>query len=319
MLRSHLGALPSEIRHLCGLHFGWWNDDGVTLGTPPKGKFIRAALTLLACRSVGSEPNAAYPAATAVELLHNASLLHDDIIDGDLVRRGRPALWAAKGIPAALLAGDALFFASVQMLASSTEARRTTSALLAAAQTLIEGEYRDVLLESAAEAGERQVLSVAAGKTGELLACACELGAIAGGAQPERVSHLRSFGRNLGIAFQCADDIVGIWGDPAITGKPAYSDLRQRKLSMPVAVTMAGRTSQAQTLRALYSKKSPLSDEECKRAIGIIEQTDAREATLRKVRRHTADAVYSLSLAHPEPIPAAELTALANQLINRDR
>ncbi|WDO11372.1 polyprenyl synthetase family protein (plasmid) [Streptomyces murinus] len=284
-----------------------------------KSKFIRAMLALLTCQAAGAEPGAAYPAAVAVELLHNASLIHDDIIDGDAIRRGRPALWAAKGIPAALLAGDALLFSSVQALAKITDTHRATTTLLAAAQTLIEGEYRDVLLESASQASEHQVLSVAAEKTAELLACACELGAIAGGARTELVTNFRSFGHNLGLAFQCADDIVGIWGDPSVTGKPARSDLRQRKLSMPVAVALAGHTPQAQALRTLYGKNPPLSDDDCERAAVIIEQTDAREATMRRVRRHTADAIYSLSLAQPEPIPAAELTIIANQLINRER
>ncbi|MEE1821069.1 polyprenyl synthetase family protein [Streptomyces sp. BE20] len=231
LIRTQVNRLPQHVRHLAGLHFGWWTDDRTHLDSPADGKALRPALTLLACRAVGADPEAARPAAVAVELIHNASLLHDDIIDGDRTRRHRPALWAAKGIPAAILAGDALFFAAVQTLAQAPRAEQTIPVLLESVQLLIEGEYLDILLETGTDAGEARALAVAVGKTGELLAAACALGAIAGGADPQRAEHLRAFGRHLGIAFQCADDLLGIWGDEQVTGKPALSDLRRRKVS----------------------------------------------------------------------------------------
>ncbi|MEV0414943.1 polyprenyl synthetase family protein [Streptomyces sp. NPDC050448] len=318
LLRLRMNGLPAEVRHVVGLHFGWWTDDGIASDAPVGHKLLRPSLALLACQAVGGDPQAARPAAVAVELVHNASLLHDDIIDQDPLRRGRPALWAAKGIPAAILAGDALFFAAVQALADAPRADLTVPALLAAVQDLIEGEYLDVLSEASTDRGEHSALQIAAGKTGMLLACACELGATAGGATRERAAHLRAFGRHLGIAFQCADDLLGIWGDEQTTGKPARSDLRRRKFSLPVAAALASSTPQARQLRALYQTGTPLSDGDCARAADLIEQTGAREATMLRVERHTADALHQLSLAQPAPIPAAELTALADYLIRRD-
>ncbi|MFD4483347.1 polyprenyl synthetase family protein [Streptomyces sp. NPDC058471] len=317
LLRARVACLPSGIRHVAGLHFGWWRDDGSALETAPPHKSVRPALTLLSCQAVGGSPQAALPAAVAVELVHNASLLHDDIIDHDSQRRGRTALWAAKGLPAAILVGDALFFAAVEALTGLPQAGRTVPVLLACVQDLIEGEYLDTLLESAAEVTEQQVLAVAAGKTGELLACACELGAAVHGADPERAGHLRAFGRHLGIAFQCVDDVLGIWGEEKATGKPALSDLRARKMSLPVATAMSGHSPPARELRALYHAQQPPTEEDCRRAAALIEDTGAREVTLERARQHTAEALEHLSRARPEAQAGTELAALAALLTTR--
>ncbi|WP_330301930.1 MULTISPECIES: polyprenyl synthetase family protein [unclassified Streptomyces] len=319
LVRSRVHALPPQVRHVAGLHFGWWTDDGTVLNAPSVSKCVRPALALLACRAVGADPYAARAAAVAVELVHNASLLHDDVIDQDPLRRGRPALWAAKGVPAAILAGDALFFAAVQTLAEAPDAGRTVPVLLAAVQALIEGEYLDTLMEAGTDVSEDRAAAVAAGKTGALLACACELGAIAGGATEERAQLLHAFGRRLGIAYQCVDDVLGIWGDEPVTGKPALSDLRSRKVTIPVAAAMAGHTPQAQSLRALYRANGPLGETDHARARDLIEQTGAREATLRRARRHTTDAMHLLDQVQPEPLAAAELAALADLITRRDR
>ncbi|GHD03872.1 dimethylallyltransferase [Streptomyces violarus] len=318
LIRSRVHALPPQIRHVAGLHFGWWTDDGTVLDAPAVNKGIRPALALLACRAVGADPYFARAAAVAVELVHNASLLHDDIIDQDPLRRGRPALWTAKGVPAAILAGDALFFAAVQTLAEAPDADRTVPVLLAAVQALIEGEYLDTLMEAGTDVSEGRASAVAAGKTGALLACACELGAIAGGATEERARLLHGVGRRLGIAYQCVDDVLGIWGEEPVTGKPALSDLRSRKVTVPVAAAMAGHTPQAQSLRALYAANGPLGEEDYAQARTVIEQTGAREATLRRARRHTEDALHLLDQVRPEPSAAAELAALADLITHRD-
>ncbi|MGW1902254.1 polyprenyl synthetase family protein [Streptomyces hirsutus] len=319
LIRSRVGELPAAVRHVTGLHFGWWDDDGTDLDPPPAHKSVRPALVVLACRAVGCIDRAALNEAVAIELLHNASLLHDDIIDDDPLRRGRPSLWAAKGLPAAILAGDALFFAAVQALVETPRSSVTVPVLLDSVQALIEGEYRDSLHEAGTHIGEDEALSVAAAKTGELFACACALGALAGGAGPEQAGHLRAFGRHLGIAFQCVDDVLGIWGDERTTGKPAVSDLRARKLTLPVAAAMAGHTRQAAELRALYRQGGPLDDADCCKAKELLEGAGARETTLSRARQHASDALEHLDRAQPEPEPAAELAALMHLIIHRDR
>ncbi|MEU5365367.1 polyprenyl synthetase family protein [Streptomyces sp. NPDC005925] len=318
MLRSRVDALPPHVRHAAGLHFGWWTDDGTALDASDVHKAVRPALALLTCQAVLGEPQAAKAAAVAVELVHNASLLHDDIIDHDPLRRGRPALWAAKGVPAAILAGDALFFAAVQTLTDAPNAGRTVPVLLAAVQDLIEGEYLDILTETGTRASEDRAMAVAAGKTGALLACACELGALGGGATPERAQLYRRFGRRLGTAYQCVDDVLNLWGEEPVTGKPALSDLRSRKVTIPVAVAMAGNTPQARALHTLYRTSAPLGEEDCLRARDLIEQTGARDATLRRARQHIATALEHLARADPDPVASAELASLGHLLVGRD-
>lgn len=318
LIRARVNGLAPEIRHAVALHFGWQAEDRTVQSADVDGKAVRPALALLACRAVGGTPEDAHPAAAAVELGHNASLLHDDIIDHDALRRGRPALWAAKGLPAALLAGDALFFAAIHALTESNRGAQAIPILLGSVQSLIEGEYLDTLLEAGSGVSEDRAVAVAAAKTGELFACACELGALAGGADPARARHLRAFGQLLGLAFQCLDDILGIWGEEQLTGKPAHSDLRARTITVPVAAAMAGRTPQASALRALYQQDAPMSEEDCRQAARLIEETGARETTLRRATRCTAEALEHLALAQPEAVPAAELAALAHTIVHRD-
>lgn len=319
LVRSRVYALAPAMQRVAGLHFGWWDGDGTVLGAPAGGKMLRSALAVQACRAVGGTVEAALAEAVAVELVHDASLLHDDIIDGDPVRRGRPALWAVQGVPAALLAGDALFFAAVQSLTEAPNSQRTVPVLLSCVQTLIDGEYSDTLLNAGNGVTQELTLAVAAAKTGALLACACELGALAATADTERARHLGAFGRQLGIAFQCADDLLGIWGDERMTGKPAHSDVRARKITMPVAAAMAENTPHAQALRSLYQQEDELSEEDCRRVVALLERSGARQVTLRCAERHAAGALAHLELARPERVASAELTALARAVVHRDR
>ncbi len=318
-LRAAVDRLPQEVRHLVGVHFGWWDQAGTRLESGA-GKAVRPALALLSCEAVGGQRAAGVPAAVAVELVHNASLLHDDVIDGDRLRRGRPALWALLGMPASILAGDALFFLAVQVLHQAPPPLGPSGVgqMTAAVQALIGGELADIRLGNRPEASVEECAVAAAGKTGALLAVSCALGALAGRAEAERVEHFRAFGAHLGAAFQCADDILGIWGEESLIGKPVHSDLRACKVTLPVALALAGSTAQADALRALYRGEAPLDDADCRRAAELIEQTGARQQTLDRARRHTMSALEHLDLARPDPVVRAELTALADLVVGRD-
>ncbi|MEU6709306.1 polyprenyl synthetase family protein [Streptomyces wuyuanensis] len=318
LLQSQVACLAPRTRDACGRHFGW-PAGAVPATVGSGGKFVRAALALLSCEAASGEPRMALTAAVAVELVHNASLLHDDIIDGETIRRGRPALWVDIGVPGAILAGDALFFAAVQALTAAPRWERSVPVLLACVQALIEGEFADVLMESSVDTGEDQVLAVAAAKTGVLLACACELGAIAANASAKRAAHLRAFGSNLGIAFQNADDLIDVWGRSETTGKPTRSDLRAHKISLPVAAAMASISPAARELRALFLRETPLDEEQCARAAALIEEAGGREATERSVRKHADEALRHLQLAAPAKDAEQALTALVDRLVHRDR
>ncbi|MGV4986759.1 polyprenyl synthetase family protein [Streptomyces sp. NRAIS4] len=319
VLRAAVERLPVGIRHPVGVHFGWWDRTGRPL-RGRAGKAVRPALVLLACEAMGGSREAGLPAAVAVELVHNASLLHDDIIDGDRLRRGRPAVWADLGVPAAILAGDALFFLAVQIVAEAPGPLGASGpgTVTAAVQELIDGEYADTLLETRQEVPVADVVAMAQGKTGALITAACALGAVAGGATPSRVDRLRAFGTHLGAAFQLVDDLLGIWGDPERTGKPCGADLAARKKSLPVAAPLASTSEAGRELAELYAIPGPLSAARTARAAQLVEAAGGRAWAAREADRHIRTALEHLTAARPAPVAAAELTALAHLITGRD-
>ncbi|PWK78617.1 geranylgeranyl diphosphate synthase type I [Lentzea atacamensis] len=318
-LRAAVNRLPDSVRRVAGYHFGWWDEHGRSI-TTDSGKAVRPALALLATQAVGGTAACGLPAAVAVELVHNASLLHDDIIDRDATRRHRPTAWSAFGVPAAILAGDALFFLSIHIL-STAPAPLSTQGLAfleEAVQQLIDGEYTDTAFEHRTEVTLAQCQAMAQAKTSTLIACACALGALAGGANPTQTDHLRSFGHHLGIAFQLVDDLMGIWGDPAHTGKPHLSDLRAHKKSLPVVAALTTPCPASQELASLYHQNTPLTEHQLQHAATLIEAAGGRDWATRQADHHLTTALHHLTAADLADHPAAQLATLAHMIIQRN-
>lgn len=253
-LREAVGQLPPAVRRIAGYHFGWWDADGTPTGPDAAGgKAIRPALALLAAGACGGEPATALPAAVAVELVHNFSLVQDDVIDGDLTRRHRPTAWSVFGTGAAIVAGDALLAQAVEVLAGSGHPATQPALRLLTTATLelIEGQHADLSFEQRTDVDLLECLRMAAGKSGALLGCACALGGTFGGGSAAQVTLLREFGEQLGVAFQLTDDLLGIWGNPERTGKPVYSDLRRRKKSLPLVAALTSGTAAGAELTTL--------------------------------------------------------------------
>ncbi|MEO3855944.1 family 2 encapsulin nanocompartment cargo protein polyprenyl transferase [Acrocarpospora sp. B8E8] len=322
LLRPALGPavdrLPAPMRHITGYHLGWWDAHGVP-AEAGGGKAVRPTLVLLAGEAAGGEAGEALPAAVAVELVHNFSLLHDDVMDGDATRRHRPTAWSAFGVSQAILAGDAVLTLAFDVLASSGHplAREGVSALSATVQELLNGQSSDVEFESRAEVELAECLRMASGKTGALIACACALGGIFGGGTAAQVEHLRAFGDRLGLAFQLADDLLGIWGDPVITGKPVYSDLANRKKSLPVVAALSSGTAAGRALAALYRREALLSDDELTHAASLIEEAGGRAWSQSTAGSLLDEALIHLNAAGLAPRPAADLTTLAGLMTRR--
>ncbi|GAB2958997.1 dimethylallyltransferase [Amycolatopsis acidiphila] len=294
------------MRPVAAHHFGWTDGGG-------SGKAMRPALVLLAAQAVGAPAERALPAAAAVELVHDFSLVHDDVMDGDATRRHRATVWKEFGTSTAILAGDALLALATRLLAERPDELR---ALLTAVLDLIEGQSADLAFERRETVGADECRAMAAGKTGALLGCACALGALAGGGSPAQVARLRAFGKEVGLAFQFADDLLGIWGEPAVTGKPVYSDLRNRKKSLPVVAALASDTGEGRELAALYRKPGTLSAPELARAAELVERAGGRAWS-----RAPADELLARArtqLRALEPKPRAELEALAQLITRRD-
>ncbi|MFF5207086.1 family 2 encapsulin nanocompartment cargo protein polyprenyl transferase [Streptosporangium sp. NPDC000396] len=318
-LRPAVDTLPPSMRRIAGYHLGWWDEHGQPVGADG-GKAIRPALVLLAAEAVGGSAAAALSSAAAVELAHNFSLLHDDVMDGDRTRRHRATAWTVFGISPAILAGDALLALACDVLVAdghpvTTEAVRIFSAAI---QELLEGQSADVAFEKRQDVELAECLNMATGKTGALLGCACALGALFGGGSTEQVEHLRDFGRDLGLAFQLVDDLLGIWGDPAVTGKPVYSDLRSRKKSLPVVAALTSGTRAGRELAGLYHRERPLSDADLVHAAELIDVVGGRVWSQDKADELLARALCHLRSAGSVPRSTAELSTLARLVTRRD-
>ncbi|HYZ37858.1 MAG TPA: family 2 encapsulin nanocompartment cargo protein polyprenyl transferase [Pseudonocardiaceae bacterium] len=318
-LRTAADTLPSSMLPIAGYHFGWWDEHGHPIRASG-GKAIRPALVLLSAQAVGGTAAAAMPAAVAVELVHNHSLLHDDVMDGDLTRRHRRSAWSVFGINPAILAGDALLVLALDVLAGSGHpaAIMAIRMLTAAVQELLDGQHADLAFEQRAQVELAECVRMAEHKTAALLGCACALGATFGGGRPEQVASLHSFGTHLGLAFQHVDDLLGIWGDPAVTGKPVHSDLRSCKKSLPVVAALTSQTPAGRELAGLYHRGVPCSETTAARAAELIDAAGGRAWSQAQADELIAQAMRELHAAGPAPHPAAELAALARLATSRD-
>ena len=287
------------------------------------GKALRPALALLSVRAAGEPAERGVPAAVAVELVHNFSLLHDDIMDGDTERRHRPTAWTVFGVPAAILAGDALLALAQDILLEDggPQGRWAARCLLAAVQRLISGQSADMEFEQRHSVSMDECLTMAGDKTAALMACSCSIGAIFTGASPSLAMSLADFGSHTGLAFQLVDDLLGIWGTPEVTGKPVWSDLRTRKKSLPVVAAMAGPAggeTAGRELGELLAQPEPLTEDDLSRAACLVEEAGGRKWAEDEAARQLDAACKCLADA---PIPVdvrAELTEIARFIADRE-
>jgi geranylgeranyl diphosphate synthase type I len=324
-LEAELRAVvqASQERHvgLLGMlqyHLGWV-DASLKPARANAGKRVRPMLCLLACEGCGGNWRAAVPAAAAVELLHNFSLIHDDIEDGDRVRRGRPTVWALWGEARGINAGDAMFGLAHVALLRLREQGVADGTVLEALDLLVGtelaltgGQHLDIVFEDRDDVTADEYLVMIEDKTAALVACACQLGAVIAGADGAKRACLASFGRHLGLAFQMRDDILGVWGDPARTGKPCGSDLARRKKSLLV---LHG-TERSSELRELLAQDA-LSEDDIGRARSLLEEVGSRRYMEELERNHHAQALTSLAQAGLHAAAGDALKALAEELLGR--
>ena len=322
-LHACVDEMYAPFPKISGYHFGWRDATGEPANSRG-GKAVRPALTLLACELVGGTRDAAVDAATAIELVHNFSLIHDDVMDGDTERRNRPTVWSVFGVPVAILVGDALLTASQQVLIESEHpvAVRALRLLSQAVQRMLHGQMLDMHFESVRVVGLDACLSMVERKTAALLECACALGALYGGADDTTTRAVRGLGHHLGIAFQCVDDLLGIWGDPHRTGKPVWSDLRSRKKSLPVVAALSGDTPAGWELAKLYAGVDPLTDDQLARAADLVVNAGGKGWVQAAARHHYDEALSCLRSIRPAGGSASEaklaLSAIAYLIVNRD-
>lgn len=319
VLRGTVDTLPGAMRRICGYHLGWLDADGAATGAGA-GKAVRPALVLAAAAALGGPGEPCARPAAAVELVHNFTLLHDDVMDNDATRRHRPTAWTVFGVPDAILAGDAMQALALQLLAADPHpaAARAAGRLTACVIELCEGQHSDCSFEQRTDVTLDECLAMAQAKTGALLGCACAIGALYAGADEPAVAAMDAFGRQLGLAFQLTDDLIGIWGDPAVTGKHAGADLVARKKSLPVVAALNSGTPAAAELAALYFGDRPLEAEDVRRAARCVERAGGRDWAAAQARERIDAARRHLDQAVPDRDRARDLLAIADLITRRD-
>ena len=298
-------------------HMGW---TGEGAGPEAAGKRIRPLLVLLVTAASGADWQPALPAAAAVELVHNFSLVHDDIQDNSDKRRGRPTTWVKWGAPMAINAGDALFVISNQAIVD-LKRNYPAEVVVQAAEILhntclelTRGQFLDMSYENRIDLGVDDYWPMVAGKTAALLSACCHNGALVGGADESKQEAYRSFGHSLGLAFQVQDDILGIWGDEALTGKSAASDLIEGKKSLPV---LAGLSANGKF--AARWKQGPIQSTEVQELARILASEGGYEQANDASKQMTDLALLSLREADPQGDAGEALFELADKLLKRNQ
>ncbi|HET9731094.1 MAG TPA: polyprenyl synthetase family protein [Acidimicrobiales bacterium] len=316
-LRWAVDRLGTQVRTAVEYQLGWVDAQGRPTAAGA-GKGIRPALAVLSSEAAGGTDVDAVAGAVAVELIHNFSLVHDDVIDGDEERRHRPTVWAAFGIGPAVIAGDALFALALEVLiGAGPNGPAAALCLTEATSEMIAGQADDMAFESRGQVSLEECMAMAGRKTGALLACASSIGALLSGGEGGSVDALARYGTHLGLSFQAVDDLLGIWGDPSRTGKPAHSDLRSRKKSMPVVAALTSNTTAGYDLAELLGR-SALDDDDISLAARLVEQAGGKDATVALASEHLDAALAALQ--HPELAaePVEELQILARFVTARD-
>jgi geranylgeranyl diphosphate synthase, type I len=290
------------------------------------GKMLRPALCLLSCEAVGGQRRQALPAAAAIELIHNFTLIHDDIEDASHSRHGRDTVWRVWGEARAINAGDGMFALAHLALHRLLEAGVAAPQVLEAARlldeatlALCEGQHLDLEFEERPDVTRDDYLTMVCGKTAALMGAATAVGALLGGASEDAVGAFKEFGHGLGVAFQIRDDVLGIWGDAAETGKPAGDDIAARKKSFPVVCALE-RASEGDRpfLRRVYAAGA-VSPEGVAEVLAVLERSGARAASEEAAAAHVGGALTRLQGLNLAPARQRELEALAVYLVHRRR
>lgn len=317
VLRATAGA-PAPLHTMMHYHMGWMDAQGQKVRVKA-GKRIRPLLLLLSCGAAGRRWQRAVPAGAAVELLHNFTLIHDDIQDSSPTRRGRETVWRIWGVPHAINCGDSMFALAHHALYRLAERSVEADVVLQAARrfdetcvALTHGQYRDMAFETRPAVTVDEYMEMIGGKTAALLALCGELGALIAGAEAELVEHYAAFARDLGLAFQVKDDILGIWGDEEQIGKSAATDIETRKKTLPVLYGL----ERSQELRDLYER--PENDGQfVARVVQLLDDCSAQEFARAQAAAYSKSALQHLEASGADGPAGEALHQLADRLLQR--
>ncbi|MCJ7732362.1 polyprenyl synthetase family protein [Candidatus Bathyarchaeota archaeon] len=287
------------------------------------GKRLRPFLTIKACEAAGGKMKDAIPFAAALEILHNFTLVHDDVMDHDELRRGNPTVHAKYGEPMAILAGDLLFAKVYQSVLDYAPAHMSSDDVIQALQKmtdaiiiLCEGQALDVSFPKATDVTEEDYIFMIGGKTSALFKACAEVGAIVAGASNEKIEALAKFAWDAGIAFQIVDDVLGITADESKLGKPVGSDIREGKktIIMIHALKHANTEQLDILLKAMGEKSDP---EAVKAAVKVLNDVGSIEYAKKKAEKYSESAFKSIESLRDTPAKQ-QLVELVNYFVQRE-
>jgi geranylgeranyl diphosphate synthase type I len=324
-LRAEVPQGETGLYRTLRYHMGWEDESGNAI-SGSEGKRLRPALVLLVCETVGGRWEPALPAAVAVELVHNFSLIHDDIQDRDRERHNRPTVWSLWGEAQALNGGDAMYSLACRALGGLERHNvpyervlQTSSSLTRSSLAMLEGQYLDLEFETRLDVSTDEYMGMISRKTGALMSCAMEMGAIAGSGNREITTAFAEAGWHLGNLFQIRDDVLGIWGEAATTGKSTGSDILRKKKTFPVVHAFEkGQGAAAATLRRVYQKDS-LTQQDVEEVLEALEVSGARgeaEALVSKLGQQAIDALIGTEVG---PEHMEEFEKVVSFLLRRER
>lgn len=322
-MKSIIGTSSSQFYQMMRYHLGWIDEQGSPLLTET-GKLLRPILCLTSCHVVGGDWQKALPAAAVLELIHNFSLIHDDIEDQSNFRRHRRTLWKIWGQAQAINVGDGMYSLSrlaVLKLRNNGFADdivfKVIELLDQACIRLCEGQYSDMNFENRHDVSAEEYLDMIGKKTANLISCSSKIGAILGTDDKNVADMLERFGLNLGISFQIKDDILGIWGAHDKIGK-SKSDIVQRKKSLPIIYGLtSGLAGCADKIQATYDKEI-IGNDDVVAITEILDKAGAKHYCQGLANEYYNEAIsilYSLQLRKGAQ---AELKEIADFFIKRD-
>ena len=321
-LETHLAASINDDNALgaaCRYVMGWEDANGKA--TAQGGKRIRPALCLYVCELFGGNVIDALPGAISIELIHNFSLVHDEIQDRDPERHHRETIWRLVGEAQAINVGDYLYILAQKVLIESSipvEQRILTLASLAGAtEDMIKGQWADLSFENRKNITVDEYLEMIEFKTGALIGAAVECGALLAGIPKAEADLGRAWGRRIGLAFQAHDDILGIWGDPNTTGKSNVNDLLRKKKSLPVLEALK-QSDTAAKIMSLYTPNKKPTREQILETVNLMEKRNIRKICEEHAERFIGEAEEILAALPIGVEERARLRQIANYLIKRN-
>lgn len=323
-IRNLLDDTPDFMRGIISYHFGWV-DKNFQPANYSRGKMLRPVINLLVVEAITGSYKESLPVAAAIEIIHNFSLLHDDIEDSDVERRGRPTAWTIWGQPTVINVGDYLYSLAYKALYQLDAAQIPAERIFAvyrimtdACLKLTEGQDLDLHFETRRDVSIEMYLDMVYKKTGALIEAAILAGARLATSDEQLIQNYYDFAHNIGLAFQIRDDVLGIWGDTSQTGKSVDNDLRRKKKTLPVIYMVDQLTGgRRERLQTYYSNPEPLSDPEIEFVRECLERVDARNYAQGVADRYRQKSFDALDRIGTSTQAQADLKAIAEFLIYR--